>query len=136
MWGDGKGLRIASALEKRGIKVNMTILMSSAQVMLAASVGTTYASLFYNRIKDAKEDPERVIRESRAIVDSMDTKTKIIVGSIRDPNDVVKAALAGAHIVTVPYKMLIKMPFHQKTEETIKEFDSAWADFIAGQMKK
>jgi transaldolase len=136
MWADGKGLRIASALEKRGIKVNMTILMSSAQVMLAASVGTTYASLFYNRIKDAKEDPERVIRESRAIVDSMDTKTKIIVGSIRDPNDVVKAALAGADIVTVPYKMLVKMPFHQKTEETIKEFDSAWADFIAGQMKK
>jgi len=52
-----------------------------------------------------------------------------------DQSDVVKAALAGAHIVTVPYKMLIKMPFHQKTEETIKEFDSAWADFIAGQKK-
>ena len=135
MWGDGKGLRIASTLEKRGIKVNMTAMMSTAQVMLAASAGTTYASLFYNRIKDANEDPERVIRESRAIVDAMDTKTKIIVGSIRDPSDVVKAALAGAHIVTVPYKMLIKMPFHQKTEETIKEFDSAWADFIACQKK-
>jgi hypothetical protein len=48
-----------------------------------------------------------------------------------DPSDVVKAALAGAHIVTVPYKM----PFHQKTEETIKEFDSAWADFVPLQIR-
>ncbi len=136
MWGDGKGLRIASALQKKGIKVNMTALMSTAQVMLAASLGTTYASLFYNRIKDANEDPERVIRESRAAVDKMNSKTKIIVGSIRDPSDVVKAALAGAHIVTVPYKMLVKMPFHVKTEETIKEFDAAWSDFLAGQKKK
>ena len=135
MWGDGRGLRIASALERKGIKVNMTALMSSSQVMLAASVGTTYASLFFNRIKDGGEDPEKVVRESRAIVDAMKTKTKIIVGSIRDPSDVLKAALAGAHIVTVPYKMLIKMPFHQKTEDTIKEFDSAWADFLAGQGK-
>lgn len=136
MWGDGKGLKIASALEKRGIKVNMTAMMSPAQVMLAASIPTTYASLFYNRIKDAHEDPEKAIRESRAIVDQMNTKTKIIVGSIRDPSDVYKAALAGAHIVTVPYKMLVKMPFHVKTEETIKEFDNAWADFLAGQKKK
>jgi len=136
MWGDGRGLRIASALEKRGIKVNMTALMSSSQVMLAASAGTTYASLFFNRIKDGGEDPEKVIRESRAIVDAMGTKTRIIVGSIRDPSDVIKAALAGAHIVTVPYKMLIRMPFHQKTEDTIKEFDTAWADFLAGQGRK
>ena len=55
--------------------------------------------------------------------------TKIIVGSIRKPEDVDEAALAGAHIITIPYKILIQMPLHPKTEETIKEFDQAWLEF-------
>jgi transaldolase len=129
MLGNGKGLRAISFLEGEGIKTNATVLMSSNQVLLAAKAGATYTSLFFRRIKDYGDDPERVVRESRAIIDSGGFKAKIIVGSIRDPEDVNRAALSGAHIITIPYKILIQMPRHPKTEETIKEFDLAWKEF-------
>jgi transaldolase len=71
----------------------------------------------------------KVIQESRHIIEESRSSTKIIVGSIRKPEDVNEAAVAGAHIITVPYKILVQMPFHPKTEETIKEFDQAWLEF-------
>jgi transaldolase len=129
MFGDGRGLRIVSQLRKRDVMTNVTALISTNQVMLAAKVGATFASIFYNRVRDAGEDPEKVTREARSLLDKMNTGTRIIVGSIRKPDDVTQAALAGAHIVTVPYKILIQMPCHPKTEETIKEFDQAWLEF-------
>ena len=125
MFGDGRGLRIVNRLHQRNVRTNMTALISTNQVMLAAKAGATYASIFFNRIKDAGEDAEEVVRESRSLLDKTDTPTRIIVGSIRRTQDVVKAATAGAHIVTIPYKILIQMPFHKKTEETIAEFDRA-----------
>jgi len=135
MFGDGRGLRIVTRLRKLNVKTNMTALMSTTQVLLAAKVGATYASIFFNRIKDAGEDAEEVVRESRSLLDKTDTPTRIIVGSIRRTQDVVKAATAGAHIVTIPYKILIQMPFHRKTEETIKEFDCAWQEFKLAEKK-
>jgi transaldolase len=99
------------------------------QVMLAAKAGATYASIFFNRVKDAGEDAERVVRESRALLDRMGSPTKIIVGSIRRPEDVAQAAVAGTHVITIPYKILTQMPYHKKTEETIAEFDRAWQEF-------
>ena len=60
-------------------------------------------------------------------------KTKLIVGSIRKPGDVEEAANAGAHIITIPYKIMIAMPYHSKTEETIEEFDKAWQEFLIHQ---
>jgi transaldolase len=129
MWGDGKGLRIASKLKELGIKANITCLISTNQMLLAAKVGATYASLFFNRVRDAKEDPVKVIKESKRIIDESGFSTRIIVGSIRKPEDVNEALVAGAHIVTIPYKILVQMPFHWKTEETIKEFDQAWLEF-------
>jgi transaldolase len=129
MWQDGKGLRIASKLRDLDIKTNITCLMSTNQMILATKVGATYASLFYNRVKDSNEDPIRVIMETKRIIGEMGSPTKIIVGSIRKPVDVSEAAVAGAHVITIPYKILTQMPFHQKTEETIREFDAAWLEF-------
>jgi transaldolase len=129
MWGDGRGLRIASKLKELGIKTNITCLISTNQILLAAKAGATYASLFFNRVRDAKEDPVKVIKESKRIIDESGFSTRIIVGSIRKPEDVNEAVVAGAHIVTIPYKILVQMPFHWKTEETIKEFDQAWLEF-------
>lgn len=129
MWGDGKGLRIASKLKGLGIKTNITCLITTNQILLAAKAGATYASLFFNRVRDAKEDPVKVIKESKRIIDESGFSTRIIVGSIRKPEDVNEAVVAGAHIVTIPYKILVQMPFHWKTEETIKEFDQAWLEF-------
>jgi len=135
MFGDGRGLRIVNRLHQRNVRTNMTALISTNQVMLAAKAGATYASIFFNRVKDAGEDAERVVKESRALLDRMDTPTKIIVGSIRKPEDVTQAAIAGAHVITIPYKILIQMPFHKKTEETIAEFDRAWQEFKEAEKK-
>jgi transaldolase len=112
----------------------MTAMISANQVLLAAKAGATFASIFFNRVRDAGENAEQVVRESRSLLDSMDSQTRIIAGSIRKPKDVNEAAVAGAHIVTIPYKILIQMPYHPKTEETIKEFDQAWLEF-AGPSK-
>lgn len=130
MFRDGRGLRIVSLLRKEGIKTNMTCLMTTNQVLLAAKVGATYASVFFNRVRDSGMDPAKVLEESRRIIEEDHCSTKIIVGSIRRPEDVSDAAAAGAHIITVPYKILLQMPFHEKTEDTILEFDQAWAEFI------
>ena len=129
MFKDGRGLRIVNRLKKENIKTNMTCLIATNQVMLASKVGATYASIFFNRVRDVGMDPVKVIQESRRIIEDSRSSTKIIVGSIRKPEDVNEAAVAGAHITTVPYKILVQMPFHPKTEETIKEFDQAWQEF-------
>jgi len=135
MFGNGRGLKIVTQLSKRKIKTNMTAMVSTNQVMLAAKAGATFASIFFNRVKDAGEDAERVVRESRALLERMNTPTKIIVGSIRKPEDVTQAAIAGAHIITIPYKILTQMPFHKKTEETIAEFDRAWQEFKSAEKR-
>jgi len=135
MFGDGRGLKIISQLRRRRVKTNATALISVNQVMLAAKAGATYASIFFNRVKDAGEDAERAVRESRALLDRMSSPTKIIVGSIRRPEDVAQAAVAGTHVITIPYKILTQMPYHKKTEETIAEFDSAWQEFKQAEKK-
>lgn len=132
-YGDGTGLRVVRELSTDGIKTNMTVLMTTNQVLLAAKAGATYASIFFRRIQDAGDDPERVVRESVSIIEKNQMKTRVIVGSIREPADVIKAAVAGAHIITIPPKILRQMPHHLKSEETIREFDQAWREFTACQ---
>ena len=131
MWGNGRGLVLASKLHKEKIKTNVTCLITTNQVVLAALAGATYASIFFCRVRDAGGDPVKVIQDSRRIIEESGSQTKIIVGSIRKPEDVAEAAAAGAHIITITPKVLLQMPFHQKTEDTIKEFDQAWLEFKA-----
>lgn len=129
MLANGDGLRAVAILRKEEIKTNVTAMMTSSQALLAALAGATYASLFFNRIRDNGEDVNKVVRETRALIDGGKLDTKIIAGSIRKPEDVVEAAIAGSHIVTVPYKILKQMPYHPKTVEILAEFDKAWEEF-------
>jgi len=129
MYGNGMGLWIVSKLAEEGIKTNMTVLVNTNQVLLAAKAGATYASIFFNRARDAGIDPVKVIKESKFLIKEGGLKTKIIVGSIRKPEDVAEAAVAGADVVTIPYKILLQMVHHPKTVETIEEFDRCWAEF-------
>jgi len=135
MLADGTGLKAAHILEKEGIKTNVTAMMSVNQAMLAVTAGASYASLFFNRIKDCGADPVDVVKRSRAFIDEGDYKTKLIVGSIRNPKDIEDIASANPHIVTIPYKILKQMPFHEKTVETLKEFDKAWEEFLKAEKK-
>ena len=136
MFGDGRGLRIVHMLKKKKIKTNMTCLITTNQVILAAKVGATYASIFFNRVRDSGLDPVKVIQESKRIIEEEHLPTRIIVGSIRKPEDISEAAAAGAHVITIPYKILVKMAFHQKTEDTIREFDEAWIEFKKAESQK
>jgi transaldolase len=129
MWANGRGLVVANKLHEQKIKTNVTCLMTTNQVMLAALAGATYASLFFCRVRDAGGDPVKVIQDSKRFIEESRLPTKIIVGSIRTPEDVTQAAAAGADIITITPKVLLQMPFHQKTEDTIKEFDKAWLEF-------
>ncbi len=135
MWGDGRGLRIVRSLTKQKIPVNMTCMMSADQGILACEVGVDYASLFYNRIIDysgRRSAGQREIALLRDYIDNHGLFTQIIAGSIRSPSDVMECFEAGAHIVTIPYPIMKKLPFHPRTESTIKEFDDAWKEFVEG----
>ena len=132
MYRDGTGLRVVNRLASEGIKTNVTTLMTARQALLAAKAGATYVSLFFRRILDVGGDAEREVRTCAELLDRHGMDARIIAGSIREPEDVTRAAAAGAHIVTIPPKILEQMPYHAKTEETIQEFDRAWEEFRAG----
>lgn len=131
MFGDGRGLQVVNQLRQAGIKTNMTVMVTYNQLVLAAKAGATYVSLFYNRSKEAGENPQQIIKDYAATATSSGLGAKLIVGSIRSPEDVSVAMAAGAHIMTIPTKILRQMPFNKRTEETIAEFDKAWQDFLA-----
>lgn len=131
MFGNGDGLRVIHQLTKEGIKTNATVMMSFNQLVLAAKAGATYISLFYNRAKEAGENPAQIVKDYVAYAKESGTKSRLIVGSIRTPDDVATAIAAGAHIMTIPSKILRAMPFNKRSEETIAEFDKAWNDFLA-----
>jgi transaldolase len=136
MKGDGAGLEVIHKISSEGIPINATVMMTPMQAILAAKAGASYVSLFYNRIKDAGEDPALAVKQTRELLDLAGLKAKIIAGSIRQPQDVLEAAVAGAHILTIPYKIMVQLPFHPKSEQTIQEFDKAWQDFTALQVKR
>jgi transaldolase len=109
----------------------MTLMMTYNQLILAAKAGATFVSLFFNRSKEAGEDPVKIIKDYVATAKESGLKARLIVGSIRTPDDVARALAAGAHIMTIPTKILRQMPFNKRTEETREEFDKAWQEFLA-----
>lgn len=131
MFANGDGLRVVSQLAKEGIRTNMTVMMTFNQLVLAAKAGASFVSLFYNRSREAGENPDQIIRDYAAFAKEGGYSSRLIVGSIRTPNDVSSAIACGAHVMTIPTKILKLMSFNKRTEETIAEFDQAWLDFLA-----
>jgi transaldolase len=127
---DGVGLKVVKRLHDENIRTNMTVMVTFNQLYLAAKSGATYVSLFFNRARDAGLDPVKTIHQIMPFLEKK-SQSRLIVGSIRKPEDVEEIVSAGAHIATITPKVLQAMPFHPKTEETIKEFDDAWKEFVA-----
>ena len=125
---DGVALEVTKKLREMGIRTNLTAMVTINQLYLAAEAGATYVSLFFNRARDAGIDSVATIEKAVPLLER-DTDAQLICGSIRKPEDVEEILCAGAHIVTIPPKILTQMPFHPKTEETIREFDAAWLEF-------
>ena len=109
-------------LESDGIKVNATVAMSLGQVILAAKAGATYISIFAGRVTDEGGNASEVISNSVNWLERWEYRSRIIVGSIRSVGDVLSAALAGAHIITIPPQFLGKMVDHKYTRDTVKQF--------------
>jgi len=109
-------------LEIEGIKVNATVALSLGQVILAAKAGATYISIFAGRVADEGGNAPEVIRTAVDWLERWKYKSKIIVGSIRSVGDVLSAAIAGAHIITIPPQFLTKMVDHKYTRDTVRQF--------------
>jgi transaldolase len=115
-------LGVIHRLSQEGIAVNVTAILSFNQAILAAKAGATYVSIFAGRVADEGNDPAVVIHNVRRWLDDWELSARIIVGSIRSVMDIQNAALAGAHIITIPPQFLTKMVDHRYTRETVRQF--------------
>ena len=116
-------LGVIHALNQEGIPINTTAILSFNQAILAAKAGATYVSIFAGRVADEGNDPGTVIRQVRQWLDEWDYAAQILVGSIRAVMDVQNAAIAGAHIVTIPPQFLPKMVDHKYSRDTVRQFN-------------
>lgn len=121
-----EGLKATSILNAKGIKTNVTLIFSSTQALLAARAGATFVSPFIGRIDDISSNGEELIKEIAKIFAIHEINTQIIAASIRGPQDVVRAALGGADIATIPYKVICAMINHPLTDMGIEKFNADW----------
>lgn len=119
---DAAGLEATSVLSKEGIKINMTLVFSANQSLLAALAGATYVSPFVGRLDDAGHDGMEVVRQSVQIFDHFNLPTQVLAASIRSAPHVIQAALAGSHVATLPYGVLQQMLKHPLTDVGIERF--------------
>jgi transaldolase len=121
-----QGLEAIARFAHEGIKTNCTLIFSSNQGLLAARAGASLLSPFVGRLDDINEDGMNVVRELVAMVETHDLKAEVLAASIRHPRHVTEAALAGAHIATVPQKILRQMIHHPLTDKGILQFRKDW----------
>ncbi len=120
------GLKAVKTLSDIGIKTNVTLIFSALQALMAAKAGATYASPFVGRLDDLSEDGMTLIEEIVQIYDNYGFDTQIIVASIRSALHVKTSALLGAHIATIPHKILKKLAAHHMTDKGIDSFMKDW----------
>ncbi|MBS3927008.1 MAG: fructose-6-phosphate aldolase [Nitrosarchaeum sp.] len=122
------GLKACKSLSSEGIPVNVTLVFSPNQALLAAKSGAKYVSPFIGRLDDIGQDGMKLIKDIKEIFDNYkdDFKTQILVASIRHPLHVIDAAKIGAHVVTLPPNVLDKMLQHPLTTIGLENFLSDW----------
>ncbi len=120
------GLEAISRLKAEGIRTNCTLIFTANQGLLAAKAGASFLSPFVGRLDDINQDGMIVIRELAEIVAIHELETEVLAASIRHPLHVTQAALAGADIATVPFKVLEQMIHHPLTDKGIVQFKKDW----------
>ncbi len=121
-----EGLKAVKILSAKGIRTNVTLVFSASQALLAARSGASFVSPFVGRLEDIGEDGIALVEEIAEIFDLHGIETEIISASIRNPKHVTDSAKAGAHIATVPFKVLMKMTEHTLTDAGIERFLADW----------
>jgi transaldolase len=121
-----QGLRAVRDLSSDGIRVNVTLVFSATQGLLAAKAGATFVSPFIGRLDDHAHVGMDVVRDLVAIYKTYNLATQVLAASIRHPRHVVEAALVGAHVVTVPPSVLEQLVKHPLTDVGLERFLADW----------
>ena len=121
-----EALKATKVLSWMGINTNVTLIFSANQALLAARSGATYVSPFLGRLDDISMEGMKTVEDIVSIFDIHSIDTQVIAASIRNPIHVTQAALAGAHIATVPFKVIEMMTKHPLTDAGIEKFLADW----------
>jgi len=121
-----EGLKATKRMAAEGIKVNVTLCFSPTQALLAAKAGAWCVSPFIGRLDDISSNGMELIRQILTIYRNYDFKTQVLVASVRHPQHVVEAALAGGHICTMPFAIFQQMVKHPLTDIGLKKFLADW----------
>jgi transaldolase len=121
-----EGLKATHAFKAEGVKSNVTLCFSATQGLMAAKAGATYVSPFIGRLDDINLVGMDLIQELVEIFANYDLATNVLAASIRNPRHVTDAALAGAHVATIPTKVFDQMIAHPLTDKGIEGFLSDW----------
>ena len=116
------GVKACKCLSEQGIKTNLTLCFSPNQALLVAKAGATYVSPFIGRLDDISENGMELIRQILTIYRNYGYETQVLAASIRHPMHVVDAAVAGAHVATIPFKVLDMMFNHPLTDKGLAAF--------------
>ncbi|MEI4649872.1 fructose-6-phosphate aldolase [Bacillus cereus] len=121
------GLEACRYLTEKGVKTNVTLIFTVNQALLAARAGATYVSPFLGRLDDISEDGVLLVAKIAELFDIHQLDTQIIAASVRHPDHVTRVAMAGAHIATIPYKVIEQLAMHPLTDQGIQKFAADWA---------
>ncbi len=121
-----EGLKAVKRLTAEEIKTNVTLIFSSTQALLAAKAGATYVSPFVGRLDDISTNGMDLIDDIMTIFGNYGFDTEVIVASVRNPMHVVESALMGAHIATIPYKVIAQLAHHPLTDIGMEKFLADW----------
>jgi transaldolase len=120
------GIKATRQLSEEGIKTNVTLVFSPLQALMAAKAGATYVSPFIGRLDDISNEGILLVEQIVEIFNNYAFDTEVIVASVRNPLHVLDAALMGADIATIPFKVLSKFASHPLTDKGIKAFLDDW----------
>ena len=121
------GVKACKYFSDRGIKTNVTLVFSPGQALLAAKAGANFVSPFVGRLDDIGEKGMDLIEDIVIIYDNYDFDTEVLVASVRTTQHVIEAALIGAHVTTLPPKIIHELYNHQLTDKGLKSFLDDWA---------
>jgi len=121
-----EGIKATRILSKDGIDTNVTLIFSPLQALLAAKAGATYVSPFVGRLDDISHEGMLLVEQILSIYKNYNFDTHVIVASIRHPLHVLEAALMGADVATIPYKVITQMANHPLTDRGIERFLDDW----------
>jgi transaldolase len=121
-----EGLKATKIFASEGIAVNQTLIFSPLQALMAAKAGATHVSPFVGRLDDISHDGMEIVDQMLTIFGNYGFETEVIVASVRHTRHVLEAALMGAHIATIPYKVIAQLANHPLTDKGIEAFLSDW----------